>query len=109
MAATGRAHALATYQTTSLTNKKCKAHAMSSNKEENDKSTQSFFWRRERSCHCKRSEIVFLEVLPREYSVLEMAVKRKWYGLLQPDIGVASAGLRVKEMRKGCLIFTFYA
>ena len=45
MAATGRAHALATDQTTSLTNKKCKAHAMSSNKEENDKSTQSFFGR----------------------------------------------------------------
>ena len=62
------------------------------------------FWQRERSCHCKRSEIVFLKVLPREYSVLEMAVKRKWYGLLQPDIGVASAGLRVKEMGKGCLI-----
>jgi len=38
-----------------------------------------------------------------------MAVKRKWYGLLQPDIGVASADLGVKEMRKGCLIFTFYA
>ena len=39
---------------------------------------------------------------------MEMAVKRKRYGLLQVDIGVASAGLCVKEMRKSCLIFTFY-
>ena len=38
-----------------------------------------------------------------------MAVKRKWYGLLQPGIGVARAGLGVKEMLKGCLISTFYA
>ena len=78
---------------------------MSLKKEENGRSTESFFWQRERSCHCKRSEIVFSKC----YSVLEMAVKRRWYGLLQPGIGVASAGLRVKEMRKGCLIFTFYA
>ena len=82
--------------------------AISLMKKENDRSNGSFFGR-ERSCHCKRSEIVFVEVLPREYSVLEMAVKRKRYGLLQVDIGVASAALRVKEIRKSCLIFTFYA
>ena len=52
MAATGRAHALATGQTTSLTNKKrmqCKKRdrswAMSSKKEENDRSNESFFGR----------------------------------------------------------------
>ena len=45
-----------------------------------------------------------MEVLPREYGILEMAVKREWYGLIQPDIGVVSAGLRVKEIRKSCLI-----
>ena len=52
MAATGRAHALATGQTTSLTNKKrmqCKKRdrswAMSLKKEENGRSTESFFGR----------------------------------------------------------------
>ena len=118
MAATGRAHALATDQTTSLINKKCKGKqckkrdrswTMSLKKEENDRSTESFFGRESVLATVRDRKLFFSKCYLREYSVPEMAVKRKWYGLLQPDIGVASAGLRVKEMRKGCLVFTFLA
>ena len=74
-------------------------------KEENGRSAGSFFGRESVLATVRDRKLFFSKC----YSVLEMAVKRKWCGLLQPGIGVARAGLAVKEMRKGCLISTFYA
>ena len=85
--------------------KRDRSWAMSLNKEENSRSTESFFGRESVLAAVRARKLSF----SKSYSVLEMAVKRKWYGLLQPGISVASAGLRVKELRKGCLIFIFYA